>query len=619
MRCLAKLMTCAHAHGHLARVAGIILLLNTLAQVPAVAAVFLVTDVIDAIPAPVGSLRWAIEQSEANNEPDSVVFVIDGGTIELVAPLPSLLQGRLSIGKLQISPQDPSFAGGGIFIDGGDEITRAIAVLSPGNTIANLEFTNFAGEEVILIAGPRANDTVISGCVFGNLNSGMGNAGAAVRIAALPVTEGTPSGTEVRASHFLRNGAGVVIDGDGLPNPGSVVNRPETTIERNWFGTNQLGDPGSGNGEAIRTQRGGAVIVRDNRFSGPGLGVTLGTGSHASTVVGNALGVPGFAADVCSGFDGAALAVEESSKVQIRNNSILCSELGIHLGPEARGTVLRGNIIGGETPFGHQTHGILIEGAEGTFIRRNLILGNRGSGIAQLPEPGVEPGPGNLITCNSIFRNGAGALDLPPVPLMPPVLISATPIAVVGDLASPLAGWVEVFGDDADQARLFQGSSRLLNLDPPFRHRLPVLGLEKSKTLLGSTITFDIEVPANHTATVSGESRSETSELALPIAADMHGLVYDVIRGDVQNLALRPGGGIDLGPVLCLAAGIDPSTGVTPIVIDRDDPDPGFGFFYLVRRRGTDSTAPGTYDPAICLTEIDGFSGPRIPASGDCP
>jgi len=329
--------------------------------------------------------------------------------------------------------------------------------------------------------------------------------------------------------------------------------------------------------------------------------------------------VPGTAADLCSGFDGAALTVEGSSKVQIRNNSILCSELGIHLGPESKGTFVGGNTIGGETPLGHLSHGMVMESAEGSLICQNRILGNRGSGIAQIPGPSAEPGPGNLITCNSIFRNGERALDLPPVPTPPPVLTSATPIAVVGDLESPLAGWVEVFGDDADQARLFQGSSRLSNLDPPFRHRLPVLGLEKSKTMLGSTITFDIEVPTNHTATVSSESRNETSELSLPIDADTHGLVYDVIRGDVHNLALRPGGGIDLGPVVCLAAGIDPSTGVTPIVIDRDDPDPGFGYFYLVRRRGTDATAPGTYDPAICLTEIDGFPGPRIPASGDCP
>ena len=61
------------------------------------------------------------------------------------------------------------------------------------------------------------------------------------------------------------------------------------------------------------------------------------------------------------------------------------------------------------------------------------------------------------------------------------------------------------------------------------------------------------------------------------------------------------------------------SIGITPIVIDPDDPRPGTGFFYLTRRRGMDTAAPGTYDPAICLTEIDAFSGPRTPRSGDCP
>jgi hypothetical protein len=595
------------------------LLVFTLAQLPAVAAVFQVTDIVDAIPAPEGSLRWAIERSEANNEPDSIVFIIDGGTIDLVAPLPSLRAGRLTIGRVQISPHDASLAGGGIIIDGGNEIPRAIAIFSSQNTIANLEFTNFAGEEVIQIAGPRANDNVISGCVFGNLNSSAGNAGAAVRIVALPIAEGTPSGTEIRLSQFMRNGAGVVIDGDGLPNVGSVAQRPGTTIEGNWFGTNHLGDPGSGNGEAIRAQRGGPVTVRLNRFSGPGQGITLGQGSHASTVEANAIGLAGNAADVCSGFTGPALTVQGTGGAEIRDNTMLCSETGISLGPDAKDTFIGNNTIGGSIPLGHSSHGIRIQGAGGSVIRQNRILGNGGSGIAQLPDPGVDPTRGNLITCNAIFKNVLGALDLPPVPTSPPTLTSASPVAVAGDLADPLSGWVEVFGDDGDQAALFQGASRLANLDPPFRHPLPVLGLLKSKSGHGSAVTFDTKVPNHHTATVSSELRDETSELSLPIVADTNGLVYDVIRGHVGELAPLPGAGVDLGPVVCLASGIDPSGGVTPIVIDPDDPRPGYGFFYLTRRRGADFAAPGTYDPAICLTERDEFPGPRIPRTGDCP
>ena len=360
-------------------------------------------------------------------------------------------------------------------------------------------------------------------------------------------------------------------------------------------------------------------MIRGNRFSGPGQGVTLGEGSHGSSVVDNAIGLPGNVADLCSGFAGPALAVEGSSSAEIRDNSILCSESGISLGPDTKGTFIGNNTVGGETPLGHAAHGIRIQGAGGSVIRQNRILGNRGSGIAQLPHPGVDPTRGNLITCNAIFKNVLGALDFPPVPTLPPTLTSASPVAVVGDLADPLAGWVEVFGDDGRQAALFQGASRLANLDPPFRHPLPVLGLLKSKAGQGSGITFDTKVPNNHTATVSSELRGETSELSLPIAADTSGLVYDVIRGHVGSLALLPGDGVDLGPVVCLAAGIDPSIGVTPIVIDPDDPHPGYGFFYLTRRRATDSAAPGTYDPAICLTELDAFPGPRIPRTGDCP
>ena len=102
------------------------LLVFTFAQFPVAAAVFQVTDIVDAIPAPMGSLRWAIERSEANNEPDSIVFIIDGGTIELVAPLPSLREGRLTIGRVQITPQDAPLAGGGIFIDGGNHIASTL-------------------------------------------------------------------------------------------------------------------------------------------------------------------------------------------------------------------------------------------------------------------------------------------------------------------------------------------------------------------------------------------------------------------------------------------------------------------------------------------------------------
>jgi hypothetical protein len=48
------------------------------------------------------------------------------------------------------------------------------------------------------------------------------------------------------------------------------------------------------------------------------------------------------------------------------------------------------------------------------------------------------------------------------------------------------------------------------------------------------------------------------------------------------------------------------------------DPQPGHGFFYVVRRDESLINANGTYDPAVCLTEAASFGGPRRPTSGDC-
>ena len=63
----------------------------------------------------------------------------------------------------------------------------------------------------------------------------------------------------------------------------------------------------------------------------------------------------------------------------------------------------------------------------------------------------------------------------------------------------------------------------------------------------------------------------------------------------------------------------NPDITVTPNIVDPDIPHQGRGFFYLVRRSDPLQNAPGTYDPAICLTEADDFNGPRRASSGDCP
>ena len=587
----------------------LVVALTGLAFGPVSAEVLFVFDTTDAIPPPPGSLRAAVEQSEGNGEADFVEFLIDGGTIELVEPLPDLQEGRLGIGFPR--PTGGPAVGNGITISGVNGVARAIRVRSSGNVIGGLDFAQFSGEEVILIEGNQANQNLITNCVFGSDNASGVNTGIAVRIATNPTSTHNRSTNEIRLSRFLRNGVGVSIEGDGL----GSADRIGASIHDNWFGTSPQGGPGPGNGAAIQATAGGRIYISGNRFSGPGEGITLGSGSDGSVVSGNDLGLED-GSTVCSGFDGPAIRVDGASGVQIRRNSIACSEVGVYLGGEASRTVVGDNSIGGPAPSGLFSHGVVIESASQTLIRHNTISGNTGWGIAEAPGPVIDPS-NTLIACNSIFDNTAGALWLPSVPTLPPLLTSATAIRVNGSLPDVAPGWVEVFGDDVNQARVFQGTTTIRNDVIPFSPLVPVLRLALSKAQAGTELGFDRSVPPNHTSTRSMEATLTTTELsnAVPAQPDV---VYDVIRGGLENLAFGATGGIDLGPVVCLGSGIDPDVIVAPDIVDPIDPHPGRGFFYVVRRTEALQNAPGTYDPAICLTEADEFSGPRRASSGDC-
>jgi hypothetical protein len=577
---------------------------------PVAADTFFVTDTTDAIPPPLGTLRSAIELSELNGKADFVEFLIDGGTIELVAPLPDLQEGKLSIGFPRQTGQPA--VGNGITISGVNGVERAIRVRSAENVIGGLDFAEFSGAEVILIEGNQADTNLITNCVFGSDNASGLNAGVAVRIVTGATTANDRAPNEIRLSRFVRNGLAVSIEGDGS----GVAPRVGAFIHDNWFGTSPFGGPGPGNGEAIHATAGGRIHINDNRFSGPGEGITLGPGSDGSVVDGNEIGLDD-SSSICSGFDGPAIRVEDAVGVQIRSNAILCSDVGVYLGIGAMRTFVGDNSIGGRAPAGHLSHGIVIDSASETLIRHNAISGNDGYAIAEAPGPVIDPSS-VLIACNSIFDNTAGALWLPSVTTMPPVLMSATAIRVNGNVPDITPGWVEVFGDSAGQARVFQGTTTIQNDIVPFSHLISVLGLTLSEVQTGTELGFDRSIPTNHTSTRSMQATRTTTELSndVPAAPDV---VYDVIRGGLENLAFGATGGIDLGPVICLGSGVDPDITVTPNIVDPDIPHQGRGFFYLVRRSDPLQNAPGTYDPAICLTEADDFNGPRRASSGDCP
>lgn len=566
---------------------------------------FFVDDIIDAIPAPQGSLRKALELSEQNGHPDSVAFRIDGGTIELVAPLPDLSEGGLTLGEPRLSGT-PGSGSGGIFISGVNGVNHAFRIRSSGNTIANLDFIRFSGDQVILIDGSGADGNAISDCVFGRDNAADGNTSKAVRIKDVTPSSNRLRPNRVGFSTFRNNDVGVAVENSG----GTGADFSPVHVHDNWFGTDLTGASGVGNPQAVSVDGAGHVLITRNRISGPGNAIEV-VNSDGTTIVDNRLGLNSGDLSSCAGFADAAIEVSDSTGTVIDDNRILCGSVGVRLGPGTDGTRITDNDIGGPSPAGHASHGILLEGAQGTLIRRNRIHDNGGYGVSASGAPAV-------IACNSITDNVAGALNLPDVLLAPPLLTSATAIDVDGQILDPVGGWVEVFGDAADQAEVFQGALLQTNLTPGFRHRIPVLELTATKAPEGTEIAFDRSVPDNHTSILTGAVGGESTELSTPLSAAQD-VLFDVIRGNLDELDFGAAGGITLGPVECLASGLTPDDVISPDVVDSDLPAPGEGFFYVIRRRSLLVNQHGTYDPAICLTGVAGFAGPRSPASGDCP
>jgi len=77
-------------------------------------------------------------------------------------------------------------------------------------------------------------------------------------------------------------------------------------------------------------------------------------------------------------------------------------------------------------------------------------------------------------------------------------------------------------------------------------------------------------------------------------------LHYDLIRGDLRNLAPGIGGTVELGEVVCLLDGLPTTT-----VVDPEGPAPSQGFFYLYGVAGNWGASSS--------------GAPRVAGSGDCP
>lgn len=271
------------------------------------------------------------------------------------------------------------------------------------------------------------------------------------------------------ASPFERN----VISGNGS-NGISMWNAgtSENQVLGNYIGVDALGSNGLPNGENGVLIAGGAS---NNRIGG----LTAGAGN------------------VISGNTGAGVSITErgTSGNQVFGNIIglaasgtrpLGNRWGIGCWDDAEQTVIEGNQIGG-----NRYNGIQLSKSHRNLVRRNLIglnatravqIGNLENGI--LISEGAQDnviGPGNeiafnayhgvslwnpstlrnSITANSIYANSEGGIRIGMGAnggLSRPAITRVEPASVAG--IAPVAGaLIEVFSDEGNQGRIFEGST----------------------------------------------------------------------------------------------------------------------------------------------------------------
>ena len=583
-----------------------LLLAAAAGSTPLRAAVFTVTSAADGIPAPPGSLRKAVEASQANMERDKILIPTTLPPIHLVAPLPAISSPE-GVDVIALQGSDPPTRAR---IDGSGLVTGAFTLSGGTNRLEALQFSGFTGPQVVAVTGAAA-DTAVTDCGFTAGPSPIGDETAGVRVFATPPGASVPEGTRITRSDFRGLTRGIFIDASS--HPGTAAS--PTVISDNRFAATSLGGPDGTNGQAVTVVDHGPVEILRNLV---GATATWGLSLEGSSgrISGNTVGLHDASGAACAGSGGPAIRLVGSKSVVVDDNQASCSVYGLFLGANTTRPTVRDNLFGSADPGASNSgDGILIDGASGWAIRGNEIARSGGAGI-RVFAAGSPASVKSYFSCNRIWgQPGAAIIQSPSAP-SPPVLTAASPLALLGHLVVPAAGTVEVYGGESEDAFLLLGSVETSGSFAGFQHQLPVTNLMvgSGPGTLGTRIVFDAVYPSRHVATLT---TGQTTGTSASLAANSSGLLFDVVRGKVSNLARAADGAVLLGPLDCLASGIGP--GSLPVIDSGPPPSAGTAFYYLARRRVEDGTTPGTYDPAMCEADLgDAFQGPRRPGIGDC-
>ena len=356
---------------------------------------FVVTNTSDAPIPTANSLRWAIQQVNADTFNDTIAFDIPGTgvqSIRLSSPLPALMNSVVLDGTTQPNYQgvpliqlDGSNAGSG----------NGLVISGGGSTVSGLAIVGFSGSAIVL---DSLDGDVVQGNYLGvSAASGLAQANGE-GISVTDSSKNTIGG--------VANGAGNLISGNSTN--GININDGEGPATDNQVMGNLIGTTASGlaalpNGGAgifiggvSRTEIGVASSGFSNVISGNlGAGIEVTSGASGTTILNNAIGVGG---------DGKTMVGNGGDGI------LIDGALGGIVGGS---DLYQGNVIGGNQQNGIETFagsgGILVEGNFiGTDSTGKLLnLGNLENGIQLASSSNTIGGTGAGVS-NTIDFNGSG-------------------------------------------------------------------------------------------------------------------------------------------------------------------------------------------------------------------
>jgi parallel beta-helix repeat protein len=358
---------------------------------------FVVTNTLD--DGSVGSLRWAINQANADTDPASVInFNIAASGVQTIQvgsssayagqPLPAITHPVTIDGSTE-----PGFAGTPLIELNGTNAgsgANGLNITSGNSTVRGLVINSF-GQDGILLSGGGSD--VIAGNYIGTDASGTLNRGNALSgimilssgntVGGLTGTAGTGAGNVISGNKGTRNSL-PQLDG-GV----SIDNASNNFVEGNLIGTNAAGTGALGNsffgvvvaGTSTGNQIGGTAAGARNVVSASGRsGIVFVLGATGDSAVGNYVGT-----DVTG------------------NTAIGNPSNGILIQFDGDGNTIQGNVVSGNGI------GINIIDAKNNVVQGNLV-GTNAAGTTALGNTGISSGFGPGVAIYAKTGSATGNL-----------------------------------------------------------------------------------------------------------------------------------------------------------------------------------------------------------------